>query len=91
MKKFLFVFFAAALLFSIDMRAQRTVTGQVVGDDGMPVISAAVMVAGTDNGVVTDIDGKYTIKKVKIDDVLIFNCLGYAEPPSELWVARWPV
>ena len=79
MKKFLFVFFAAALLFSIDMRAQRTVTGQVVGDDGMPVISAAVMVAGTDNGVVTDIDGKYTIKKVKIDDVLIFNCLGYVE------------
>lgn len=79
MKKILFVLFAFTFLFSIDMMAQKTVSGQVVGDDGMPVINAAVMVAGTDNGVVTDIDGKYTIKKVKTDDVLIFNCLGYVE------------
>ena len=81
MKKFLTIFFAATLLFSVDMSAQksRTVTGQVVGDDGMPVITAAVMVAGTQNGVVTDVDGKYTIKNVKTDDVLIFNCLGYIE------------
>lgn len=81
MKKFLTIFFAALLLFSMDMSAQRTktVTGQVVGDDGMPVITAAVMVAGTQNGVVTDVDGKYTINDVKSDDVLIFNCLGYVE------------
>ena len=81
MKKFLTIFFTATLLFSMDMSAQkaRTVTGQVVGDDGMPVITAAVMVAGTQNGVVTDVDGKYTINNVKTDDVLIFNCLGYVE------------
>lgn len=79
MKKILFILFAFIFLFSIEMRAQKTVSGHVVGDDGMPVISAAVMIAGTDNGVVTDAEGKYILKKVKIDDVLIFNCLGYME------------
>ncbi len=81
MKKFLLIIFAAVLLFPVDMSAQkaRKVSGQVVGDDGMPVITAAVIVAGTNNGVVTDVDGKYTIDNIKIDDVLIFNCLGYVE------------
>ena len=74
MKKFLLIIFAAVLLFPVNTNAQkaRTISGQVVGDDGMPVITAAVMVAGSNNGVVTDVDGKYTIHNVKTDDVLIY-------------------
>jgi len=81
MKRFLFLICTTALLFSFDARAQKTVTvsGQVMGDDGMPVVAVAVMVAGTTNGVVTDADGKYSLKGVKMDDVIIYNCLGYVE------------
>ena len=81
MKRFLLLISALFLLLSPEVRAQKsvTVTGQVVGDDGLPVVAAAVMVAGTSNGVTTDAEGKYVIKGVKIDDVLIFNSLGYVE------------
>lgn len=55
-----------------------TVTGQIVGDDGLPVIGASVMVAGTTTGVVADLDGKYSIE-AKEDDVLVFSCIGFTE------------
>ena len=44
--------------------AQNTeirVRGQVIDNSGQPVIGAAVMVAGTTNGTITDIDGNYEI------------------------------
>ena len=66
MKRFLLLISALFLLLSPEVRAQKsvTVTGQVVGDDGLPVVAAAVMVAGTSNGVTTDAEGKYVIKGV---------------------------
>ena len=81
MKRFLLLISTLFLLLSPEVRAQKSVsvTGQVVGDDGLPVVAAAVMVAGTSNGVTTDAEGKYVIKGVKMDDVLIFNSLGYVE------------
>ena len=42
-----------------------TVTGVVTsGDDGEPVVGASVLVMGTHMGVITDIDGKFTINNV---------------------------
>ena len=35
-----------------------TVSGQVVGEDGMPIEGVTVLVQGSSNGVVTDADGK---------------------------------
>lgn len=55
----------AALCLSMSMGAawaQNTrVTGQVMGDDGMPVIGASVVVKGTTVGTVTDFDGNFTL------------------------------
>lgn len=56
----------------------RTIMGQVLDPDALPVPGAVVMVAGTANGVSTDADGKYSIKAGD-DDVLVFNVLGYQE------------
>lgn len=42
--------------------ASITVSGRVLDNNGQPVIGAAVVEQGTTNGVVTDIDGNYTIK-----------------------------
>ena len=41
------------------------ITGKVVDESGEPIIGATVMVAGTNNGTSTDVDGKFTIKAKK--------------------------
>ncbi|MBQ7268327.1 MAG: TonB-dependent receptor [Bacteroidales bacterium] len=77
MKKFLFLMPLLAL--SLMAGAQdKTVTGQVVGDDGFPIPGAAVLIQGTSKGTVTDADGKYTIS-VSDSDVLIYSAMGYKE------------
>ena len=57
---------------------QRNVTGQVLGDDGMPLPGVAVMLQGTSTGVVTDAEGRYNISATNFD-VLLFSCIGYKE------------
>ena len=52
----------------------NTIKGTVSSADG-PVIGATVKVKGSSNGVVTDLDGNYTIK-AKPGDVLSFSYLG---------------
>ena len=56
----------------------KTVTGQVIGSDGIPIPGAAVMVQGTSNGVMSDADGKYSIQATSYD-VLVFSCIGYRD------------
>lgn len=56
----------------------RTVTGVVYDTRGETVIGAAVQQKGTDIGVVTDADGKYSIKLRNANDatVLVFSSMG---------------
>ena len=62
MEKRLTMFFAALFL-SVGMAmAQTTVKGTVLSqDDGQPIIGAAVQVVGTKTGLLTDMDGQFTI------------------------------
>ena len=50
--------------------------GVVRDTDGNPLIGAGVLIAGTNNGTVTDLDGKYRIRASK-GSTLVFSCLGY--------------
>ena len=69
----------SALLLSATAFAQKiTVSGQVAGDDGLPLPGAGVLVQGTTRGTVTDADGKYSIEVDK-EDVLIFSSLGFKD------------
>ncbi|AWW28874.1 TonB-dependent receptor [Echinicola strongylocentroti] len=65
---------------SFGLLAQGTVVKGVVkdGDSGEPLIGVSVLVKGTSKGVVTDMDGAYSIEGVSPDDVLIFSYLGYS-------------
>ena len=58
------------------MQAQRTVTGQVAGSDGTPLIGVNVSEQGTSTGTVTDIDGNFSIS-VNDGASLIISYLGY--------------
>ena len=54
----------------------QTVTGTVVDETGEPLIGASVMVKGNADGVVTDIDGQFTMK-VAQGTTLLISYIGY--------------
>ena len=57
--------------------AQRVVKGQVISDnENEPLIGVAVVEKGTSNGVITDIDGNFSIN-VKNNTTLVFSYVGY--------------
>ena len=55
---------------------QITVTGVVKDANGEPITGAAVVVKGTTNGTITDIDGKYSIS-VPEGSTLSFSFVGF--------------
>lgn len=56
----------------------RSISGTVVDQAGVPVVGAAVVVAGNStNGAVTDLDGKFSLS-VPSGAKLEVSCIGYA-------------
>lgn len=54
----------------------KPVTGTIVDKNNEPLIGVSVVVKGTTNGTVTDMDGKYSIRATE-KDVLVFSYMGY--------------
>lgn len=60
--------------------AQVTVTGTVTDETGLPLIGGGVVEqANPDNGVITDLDGHYSITVPDGNAVLVFSFIGYAD------------
>ena len=55
----------------------RTVKG-LVSDELGPVAGATVIVKGTQNGVITNVNGEFTLSGVKVGDVIEVSYIGYA-------------
>lgn len=53
--------------------AQGKVSGTVVDVTGETIMGASVMVKGTSNGTVTDLDGNYTVQNVPEGATLVFS------------------
>ena len=70
------VTFMLALLATTALFAQTRVRG-TVSDAMGPAIGVSVMEKGTNNGVITDLDGNYEIT-VKPGATLVFSSIGYA-------------
>ncbi len=66
----------ACLFVVTGLMAQRTVSGKVTDDDGEGIPGATVQIKGTTTGVVTDVDGNYSIS-VSNDDVLLISFIGF--------------
>ena len=56
---------------------ERVVTGEVFDDQG-PIIGATVRVKGTQNGKITDLDGKFTLS-VPIGATIVVSFVGYED------------
>ena len=65
------------LLMSTNAFAQRlTATGKVVDTAGLEVIGASVLEKGTTNGVVTNLDGEFSLS-VEQNATLVISFIGY--------------
>lgn len=62
---------------------ERTITG-VVSDDMGPLIGVNVLVKGTTDGCITDIDGNFTLTTTAANPVIQFSYIGYK--PQEIAV-----
>ena len=55
---------------------EKTISGTISDQDGIPLPGATVLVKGTTNGVSSDFDGNYTIV-ANNGDVIVFSFIGY--------------
>lgn len=58
---------------------ERTITGSVVDKDGNPLPGVSIVIKGTTSGIITDINGKYTLKISDNTTVLHINYVGYVD------------
>lgn len=56
--------------------AQNRISGTVLDDSGYPLTGTSVLMEGSSNGTITDVDGKYTINAAK-GAVLLFDFIGF--------------
>ena len=54
-----------------------TCTGVIKDAAGEAIIGASVLVKGTTNGVITDIDGNFSLRNVKPGDIIQISYIGY--------------
>ena len=74
-KRFIMVTLAL-LTIGVQAFAQNAITGKVVDAKGEPVVGAGVQIKGTNAGVVTDLDGQFSIK-ADSKATLVISSIGY--------------
>lgn len=57
---------------------QITVKGTVIDETQFPVAGANVLVKGENTGVITDLDGNFSIQVPKKSSILVFSFIGFA-------------
>ena len=68
--------FLAVMLFALDVSAQSTISGKVVDTNGEEIISATVLVKGSQGGTVTDFDGNFKVQ-CEPGATLVISYIGY--------------
>lgn len=63
--------------FSIGVFAQQTVKGKVKDVTGEPIIGASVLVKGTSNGTITNLDGDFSLSNVEEGTEIEITYVGY--------------
>lgn len=64
------------LHFTVALAQQVTISGQVLDEKSEPLIGATINIEGTTNAVITDLEGKFTIK-VLPSEKMVISYLGY--------------
>ncbi|NER14972.1 SusC/RagA family TonB-linked outer membrane protein [Leptobacterium flavescens] len=64
-----------AFVFQFSFAQEKTVTGTVTDQDGLPLPGASIVVKGTSRGQQTDFDGNYSIR-VSVGEILVYSYVG---------------
>lgn len=56
---------------------ERTITGQVIDSKGEPLIGVSILVKGTTDGAITDLDGNYKIVTKSANPIIVYSYIGY--------------
>ena len=75
--KFTMILMLLALGVQMVFAQQKTVSGTVSDENGLPLPGATVLISGTSTGTSTDFDGKYQLT-ANVGDVLEISYVGYA-------------
>ncbi|ATA75964.1 SusC/RagA family TonB-linked outer membrane protein [Capnocytophaga sp. H2931] len=89
MKRKFLVTFVLTMVFCFHwLYAQnRTVSGVVTDESGIPLSGVSVLVKGTTRGVSTDFDGKYNIQ-AQAEEILIFSSMGFVTQEKKANVTK---
>lgn len=67
-----------ALSVQLTFAQQKTISGTVSDENGLPLIGATIIISGTSTGTTTDFDGKYMLN-ANTGAVLNFSYVGYSD------------
>lgn len=65
-------------------QSSRTVSGQVTGENGDPLIGVTILVKGSLTGTITDVDGNYSLDLPNDADILTVSYVGYLTQEVEI-------
>lgn len=56
---------------------ERTITGRVLDAKGEPLIGVSILIKGTTDGAITDLDGNYKVVTKNANPILVYSYIGY--------------
>jgi TonB-linked SusC/RagA family outer membrane protein len=65
-----------ASFLELSSQQQKSVSGKVTDSSGTPLPGVSVVIKGTTSGVITDMDGKYTLSRVPENAILQYSFVG---------------
>jgi hypothetical protein len=77
-KRYLFLSLLGILMVQIGFAQQKTITGIITDETGLPLPGATVVIENTNRGVSTDFDGNFSID-AESGEVLVISFVGYAD------------
>ena len=82
---FIFIFLKFPVCYANNTQEKYvTITGKVLGTDGVAIPGASVVIKGTSKGTVTGADGEYSLSNVSIGSILEFSFIGYVKQSKQV-------
>ena len=72
------------IILNIEKDIQRSVSGLVTDDKGLPLSGANILEKGTNNGTQADFDGNFSIEVADDNSILVISYIGFASKESTL-------
>ena len=79
MKQRLIIIVTLFILLPLGIAAQTLIKGTITDNNGSPLIGASVIELGTGNGVISNIDGKFSLKVKSPNSEVIIKYVGYTD------------